>query len=443
VSDNVPFAEPAAAPKPPATMGAPAPEPPESAPPPHVDTPRGTPGSNTVSIVLAAAVAAILLLGGLLVWHAASKVNRVALSQSPKPVTVTTAKAHAYQPSRSYVGTLEPWLAASVGPQLVSAYIDTVLVRPGAVVKRGEVLATLDCRDASAANQSVAMAARAIDERQKALASESARVQGLLAGHFVSPNEAEQKSSASAAEAAELESMKAKLSHSTLEVNDCILRAPFDGEVAARIMDPGGFVRPGMSIVSVVDRSTVRFSTDVPEIDFAAIPPGTAVRIAVSATKQDLFGTISRRAPAADPSTRTVHFEVDLPDPTREIPVGTTGEARLDVGEPEPATEIPIYAASVRGSKATVFVVDGDVAHARTVTVKGEIGGGLFVDASLAPGARVVTEGRALLNEGDHVTATVEAGAAPPSAPAASAPRTPTVVPVKAAAPAGMKEHHQ
>ncbi len=411
------------------------------APPSHVEPPA----SKSVSIVLAAAVAAVLLLGGLLVWRAASKVNKVALSESPKPVTVAMAKARAYQPSRTYVGTLEPWLMASVGPQLVSAYVDTVLVRPGAVVKRGEVLATLDCRDASAESRSVAMAARAIDERQKALASESARVQGLLAGKFVSPNEAEQKSAASLAEAADLESMKAKLSHNTLEVNDCVLRAPFDGEVATRTMDPGGFVRPGMSIVSVVDRSTVRFSTDVPEIDFAAIPPGTQVRIAVSATKQDLLGVISRRAPSADPSTRTVHFEVDLPDPTREIPVGTTGEARRDVGKPEPATEIPIYAASVRGQKATVFIVDGDVAHARTVTVKGEIGGGLFVDDSLAPGARVVTEGRALLNEGDHVIATMEPVAAPQPGPsaAASAPRAPAVVPVEATELAGAKEHHQ
>jgi RND family efflux transporter MFP subunit len=372
---------------------------------PHGDPHPGKLSGKTVPVVLAGAVAVVLVLGGLLVWHAESKNNKVALSQTPKPVTVTPAVAHAYQPSRTYVGTLEPWLAASVGPQLVSAYIDTVLVRPGAVVKRGEVLATLDCRDASAANQAVAMAARAVDTRQKALASESARVQGLLAQNFVSPNEAEQKSAASSAEAAELESMKAKLSHSTLEVNDCVLRAPFDGEVSTRTMDPGAFVRPGMAIVSVVDRSTVRLSADVPESDFAAIPPGTKVRISISATKQELVGTISRRAPAADPSTRTVHFEVDLVDPTRHIPVGTTGEARLDVGKPEPATELPLFAASIRGTKASVFVVEGDVAHLRTVNVKGELGGNLFVEEALAPGSLVVTEGRALLNEGDHVSA--------------------------------------
>ena len=88
--------------------------------------------------------------------------------------------------------------------------------------------------------------------------------------------------------------------------------------------------------------STVRYSTDVPEINFNVVAPGRAITITISATNQVLLGTISRRAPAAHPGTRTVHFEVDLPDPSRGIPVGTTGEARLNIGDPVPATEIPI-----------------------------------------------------------------------------------------------------
>jgi hypothetical protein len=93
--------------------------------------------------------------------------------------------------------------------------------------------------------------------------------------------------------------------------------------------------------------------------------------------------------------------------------VGTTGEAHLDVGQPEPATVIPLVAANVRGAKATVFVVEDSVAHARTVLVKGEIGGNLFVDPSLAPGAQLVTEGRALLTDGDRVSVKAEAPADP------------------------------
>ncbi|HXJ18893.1 MAG TPA: biotin/lipoyl-binding protein [Polyangia bacterium] len=71
-------------------------------------------------------------------------------------MTVVRAEATTYRPTRTYVGTLQPWVQASVGPQLVSAYVDTVLVRPGAIVKKGEVIATLDCREASAATKAIA-----------------------------------------------------------------------------------------------------------------------------------------------------------------------------------------------------------------------------------------------------------------------------------------------
>jgi membrane fusion protein (multidrug efflux system) len=356
-------------------------------------------------IALGSAVALILLAGGLLLRHAASKTDAVAVAPVPKPVTLAAARAARYQPSRSYVGTMDPWLAANVGPQLVSAYVTTVLVRPGAVVKRGDVLATLDCRDASASSQAVAGAARAIDARQKATASESARLDTMLARKLVSPNEAEQKAAQSLSEDAELQAMRATLAQKALGVGDCVLRAPFDGEVATRLVDPGAFVRPGTTIVSVVDRSTLRFTADAPEIDFALVAPGRRAAIAVSATGAHLAGTIARRAPSADPSTRTVHFEIDLADPERAVPVGTTGEARLDVGDPVPATAIPLTAAAVRGKKATIFVVEGDVAHARVVEVKGEAGGELLVDTALAPGTIVVTEGRALLRDGDRVEA--------------------------------------
>lgn len=362
-------------------------------------------GRSRVPLVVVAGAAAVLLLGGSMMWRAQGRTNRVALASRPRPVTVIRAKAATYRAARTYVGTLQPWVQASVGPQLVSAYVDTVLVRPGAIVKRGDVIATLDCRDASASTRAIAARARAIDAHQQAIAHEAARTRGLLDGGFVSPNEAEQKSSQSESEQAQLEAEHATLARSALQVNDCILRAPFTGEVAQRLIDPGAFVRPGSSIVTVVDRTTVRMTGDAPEIDFDVIPPGTKVTVHVYATHQDVPAVVTRRAPAADPATRTVHFEIDLPDPNREIPVGTTGEVHLEVGRPRPATELPLYAAAVRGARATLFVVEGGVVHQETVGVEGERGGSLFVEPSLAAGSAVVTEGRALLADGDRVIA--------------------------------------
>ena len=144
-------------------------------------------------IVIGTVVAVVLVLGGVMMWSAGAKTNKVAMASAPKPVTVVVAKAATYRASHVYVGTLEPWVAAMVGPQFVSAYVDTVLVRPGSIVTKNEVLATLDCRNATAANQAVSMQARAIDEQQKAVASEAARLRSLLDGGFVSPNEAERR----------------------------------------------------------------------------------------------------------------------------------------------------------------------------------------------------------------------------------------------------------
>jgi RND family efflux transporter MFP subunit len=362
-----------------------------------------TPRSRAVPLAIVAGVLVVLAAGAALMLRAEAKVDKVALASAPKPVTVVVAHPASYRETRMYVGTLRPWIEASVGPQFISAYVDTVLVRPGAQVKRNDVLATLDCRNASASSQAVAAEARAIDARQQAIAHESARVQTLLDGGYVSPNEAEQKAAQSEAEGAQLAAQRAKLASTSLAVNDCILRAPFDGEVATRTIDPGAFVRPGTPLVSVVDRGTVRMTFDVPEDDFDIVPAATPVSIHLLATRKDLSGSISRRAPSADRETRTVHVEVDLVDPQREIPVNTTGEVRIAVGQPVAATRVPLTAATINGAKASLFVVDGAVAHKKSFAVLGEQGSDLFVQTTLAPGTPVVTEGRSTLADGDRV----------------------------------------
>ena len=112
---------------------------------------------------------------------------------------------------------------------------------------------------------------------------------------------------------------------------------------------------------------------------------------------------MARRSPSADPETRTVHVEVDLVDPTRAIPVNTTGEVRIEVGDSIQATVVPLVAASITGTKATLFRIEGDVARKVTFSIQGEQGSNVFLDTALQPGVLVVTEGRATLADGDHV----------------------------------------
>ncbi len=370
-----------------------------------------------VPLAISSITLAIIFVGALLLARAEANVNQVTLASEPKGVTVAAAHETTYRAERRYIGTLEPWMSAKLGPQLVSAIVDTVLVRPGAVVKKRDVLATLDCRNASTASEAIGHQAEALAERQKAIARENARLSELLDGGYVAANEYEQKRAQADSSEAQLRALLAQSAGKALEVGDCVLRAPFDGEVSARLVDPGSFARPGSSIVEVVDRSIVRLVIDVPEIDFTAVPPKTPVTITLLATGQRITGEIARRAPSADPSSRTIRVEIDLPNHERTIPVGTTAEIHVDVGDPRPAVEIPLLAAKVRGKNATVFLVEEGVAKKAVFEVLGERGGSLFVSPSLKPGSLVVTQGRSLLADKDKVAAKLEnavAGGAEP-----------------------------
>ena len=359
----------------------------------------------------------------LLFFRARSEINNVALSQQPKGVTTVEARSARYRPARRYVGTVAPWLEARIGPQFTAAYVDTVLVRPGDLAQKGQVLATLDCKSASAQSKALQMQARALSTTQEAVSKEAGRLSGLLEGGYVSPNEVERHTAESASKQAELLAANARLVRASLEVDDCVLRAPFDGEIGERLLDPGAFARPGSPILTFVDRAKVRVLIDVPESDFAAVAVGTPVHLRLVALGSDMNGVIARRAPVADPATRTVHAEIDLgAGEGSRIPVGTTAELTIELGEPVPATELPLRAAAVKGDSATLFVVKDGAAHKLKIAVLGESGGSLFVVSKLTPGTRIVTEGRALLKDGDRVTDNLESftpvQAAPP-APAA------------------------
>jgi RND family efflux transporter MFP subunit len=367
-----------------------------------------------VPLAIAGLAVGVIGLMILLMVRARSQTNQVALTEQKKGVTATAAQASKYRPSRRYVGTVAPWLEARIGPQFTSAYVDTVLVRPGDSATRGQVLATLDCRNASEQSKALAMQARALHTTQEALAKETGRVSGLLSGGFVSPNEVDRRVAENSSKQAELLAANARLARASLEVDDCILRAPFDGEVAERFLDPGAFARPGSPVLTVIQREQVRILLDVPETDFAVVAEGAEAKIRFLALGTSITGRVARRAPAADSGTRTVHAEIDLPDARRSTPVGTTAELTLNVGEAVDASEIPLRAASIRGESATLFIVDGAIARKRKVAVLGEAGGSLFVSKEqLKAGEAVVTEGRALLADGDAIEVKLEATSAP------------------------------
>jgi membrane fusion protein (multidrug efflux system) len=378
---------------------------------PHSELPTSpavegeTTPDRTIPKAIFGVVGACVLIGGLLWIRQARAQNSIALAAQPKGVGTVPVQPATYRASSRFIGSLMPWEEAKVGPQFISAYVTKVLVRPGDIVRKGQVLATLQPERAQSKSQASELQMKAIEAREESVRKEAERIRGLQKKGIVSINEAEKKLAEAASEQARLGAAKAELSGSSLELQDSILRAPFDGEISDRALDPGAFVHPGTAIVTVVDRRKIRVSSDASEGDFALLAPGSPVQLRLLATGAEMKAVIARRAPSADASTRTIHFEIDLPNQNRSIPAGTTAEIRVESERKEDALSLPVSAASVKGPKATVFVVEGDKAKRTVLTVLGEREGMLFVKPELPAGALIVLEGRNQLQDGDPVTA--------------------------------------
>ena len=379
-------------------------------PPPAPETPR----RGSIPLVLTLVTGGIILIGVGLALRASHRQNHTALAQAPKFVGTIPVKETIYQAEHRYVGALLAWQEAKLGPQFLSGYVTEVRVRPGALVRRGQPLAIIEPEQAKDRNLAFQKQAEALHARLGFLARESERIQGLEKKGIVSENEAENKLAEVKSEQAKLEAAEAQMASANLEYQDTVQRAPFDGEIGERFLDPGAFVHPGNFIVSVVDRSKVICESDAQEQDHPFLAVGRPVHLHRLATSRDLDGTISRVSPSADPSTRTIHFEVDVDNRDRSLPVGTSVEMLILEATTQKVIHLPSAAAKVEGSKATLFVLEGDRVHRKVLQFLGEREGELYLSPDLPQGAQVVLDGREQLDDGDQVV--LKAPASAPSA---------------------------
>ena len=188
--------------------------------------------------------------------------NRFALS-----TTITWAKGKrttSRRPPRSAARS-RPETTPSVATQ-EPGLVSEIAATEGAQVKQGDLLARLDShgleielRDLTAQEQ---VATALIEERRVEL---SWRQRDLETYRALSQREASnpkelydaeaQLNIAKARHAAaerQLTVTRAKAERLQKRIDDMLIKAPFDGEVASRSIDPGAFVRPGTSLVSLM-----------------------------------------------------------------------------------------------------------------------------------------------------------------------------------------------
>lgn len=91
------------------------------------------------------------------------------------------------------------------------------------------------------------------------------------------------------------------------QIEDRIIRAPFNGVLGIRNLSVGSLVKPGDIITTIDDLSLIKLDFSVPSLYLSDLKPGVTVKATTPAIQDKTFeGTIQTVNPRVDPSTRSI-----------------------------------------------------------------------------------------------------------------------------------------
>ncbi len=307
-------------------------------------------------------------------------------SLPPVQVRVQPVVAKQCIASEEIPGTVRPKTRATLEAK-VAGRITELPVVVGQAVKAGELVARLDANEIKARLDQ----ARAVLEQAR---RDRDRYTALLAQHAVTQAEFDGVMARyRVAEATVLEA------ETMLAYTD--VRAPFDGVVNRKYADVGDLAVPGKPLVELETTWAFRFEADIPEALIGHVQAGARLPVRVDAIGAALEGVVSEVAPGGDPSSRTIHVKIDLPD-TPGLRSGLFGRLTLPVSE-RTALCVPTNALVKRGQLDLVFVVADGKAQMRLVKPGKQLGDTIELLSGIESGELVVIEGAAALLDGQPV----------------------------------------
>jgi RND family efflux transporter MFP subunit len=159
-----------------------------------------------------------------------------------------------------------------------------------------------------------------------------------------------------------------------------------------------------MPVVRLSQNDLLRLCIMVPESAVPQIHLGSTVQVRVPALNKSFTGTVARFAKSVDFATRTMHTEVDVPNPTRALIPGMYAETSLVLERKAGVIAVPVQALKRSEEKVCVFCVGADNRiEERQVTLGLETPNAAEVVSGLSENDLVVVGGRSQLHPGQQV----------------------------------------
>jgi len=284
-------------------------------------------------------------------------------------------------------GTVSSRQVANVAPKVMARVLE-VFVTAGASVKAGDPLMRLDDRELRARSEQARAALAAAEAQARQADADARRARALFAKQAATQQDLDAATARATGATAQVAQAQDAVSEVGVLLGETNVRAPFDGVVASRLVDPGDMAAPGKPVAVVHDPHTLRLDVRVGEQCAGLLAVGRELPARIDPLGQEVTTRIEEVAPMADPATRTFLVKATLPvDPA--LRPGTFGSLRVPCGR-HSALLVPEAAVGRTGQLETVRLVVDDTVRVRHVRSGKVSGAQIEILAGLQEGDRVL-----------------------------------------------------
>lgn len=347
------------------------------------------------------------------------------------PVSVAEVIARPVSELREFSGMVEAMDKAQLRPR-VSGTIDSVHLKPGSLVKKGDVLIVIDPRPYQAEVARLEAAAASSKVKLELAQTELARSKRLLDDNAIAQRDYDERSANARQLDAAARADQAALQTARLNLEWTTVRAPFDGRVGKAEVTVGNLVDGNTVLTTVVSASPMYVSFNGDESTYlqmgklARSNPG-ALKVRAGLANEQGFpheGRLEFVDNQIDPQAGSVRMRAVVDNKDGLLTPGLFAKVQIGeaAAEGAPSALVAERAVGTDQNRKFVFVVAANnQAEYRPIQLGTTVGDLRVVTSGLKAGERVVVDGLQRVRPGAPIAPQMVPMDAPPAAPHAGA----------------------
>jgi RND family efflux transporter MFP subunit len=352
------------------------------------------------------ALVPVLVIAGAATYHRSQRNAELNHQSTVKaegqvPVTLVPVQERSFRPAVAFTGTLLAVNRATLKAE-ITGRVTRVAVQEGDAITAGALLGAIDEDDyllgVQAAEAQVAQAKAQALQAQR----DNDRAVMLLEKRSITRQFAQQAETAFLAGKASVLAAESNLGVARLRLKKARLTAPFTGQVARRLVQPGEMLSPGQPAFEVVDNRKLEIQADLPAEVMSQVKVGQKAAFRAIGVDHQVEGKVTQISPSLSPDGRALRVRMEVANPDGALKSGLFVEGNiLAEGELKKAA-LPATLLKAQDRDAELYISDGGVARRRKVVAGPEQDGFRPVDG-LAAGALVVDSGKDLVTDGTRL----------------------------------------